>query len=386
MIKHNVNVFILTKYFILLVSILVFDNCTISNKSNKEYLTNSCNYFIKWKIIFSHNKKNLSVISNSKYVIITNNKIIQVIDINNGKKIWSRNFLYYTHYKSFNNLRLIRIYLVNNSIYLFTSRAEIYAVNVHNGNLIWYTKTVAPITSKLILANHLLIIYSDNILQAINENNGITKWMTSFYSNIISSYNAITPVSFFGIIVIFGSDGVISAVSLDQGNIIWHCYITAIKNKIVDIICNQIEPIIIGSTIYSIDINNNLIALNLYSGKILWTTKIYVISNLLYYNDYIYCIDDKHNLTSINVFTGKVILKNKIYLLYNTTVFLMYKYFLIIGNCDGYIYIFNILKCSVVCCMQINSFIINKIFLLKKDNFLVLLDSQIINIIVNTKY
>ncbi|MCV2524757.1 MAG: PQQ-binding-like beta-propeller repeat protein [Candidatus Lightella neohaematopini] len=367
--------------------ILIFSSCTINNKHNKYYYFDGFNYSIKWKKFISYNKDILDIISNDKYIIIAKyNGLIQVIDINYGRKIWSKNFFYYIHHRLLSNLKLIKIFLINNNIYLFTNKAEIYAINVNYGMLIWHTTTVMPITSKLLLVNHLLIIYSNNILQAINENNGATKWITSFYSNTVSLHNIITPVAFFGIVVVFSSNGIISAVSLDQGNIIWQKYITIYKKKLVTMISNQVEPIIINNTIYSIDVNNHLIALNLYSGKILWFVKTYIISNLLYYNNYIYCIDNQYNLLSINIFNGDVIWLQKKINLYNITIFLMYKNYLIISNSYDFIYIFDISKNSLVYYIKIKNFNINKIFLPKKNNFLILFNNQIMNIVINFKY
>ncbi|MCV2525263.1 MAG: PQQ-binding-like beta-propeller repeat protein [Candidatus Lightella neohaematopini] len=311
---------------------------------------------------------------------------MQVIDINYGKKIWSKNFFYCIHHKLLNNLKLIKIYFINDNIYLFTNKAEIYTINVNYGILMWYTTTVMPITSELLLVNHLLIVYSNNIIQAINENNGITKWITSIYSNTTLPYNIITPVAFFGIVVIFSNNGIISAISLDQGNIIWQRYIAITKNKLINMICSQVKPIILNNIIYSININNNLIALDLYSGRILWFVKIYVISNLLYHSNHIYCIDSQYNLISVNIFNGDITWLQKKINLCHTTIFLMYKNYLIIGNSYGFIYIFNISKNSVVCYIKIKNSSINKIFLIKKNNFLALFSNQIISIIINFKY
>ncbi|MCV2508738.1 MAG: PQQ-binding-like beta-propeller repeat protein [Candidatus Lightella neohaematopini] len=365
----------------------MFSSCTTSNKHNKYYYFNNYSYSIKWKKFYSNSKNILDIINNDKYIIIAKyNGLIQIIDINCGRKIWSKNFFHCVHYKLLNNLKLIKIFLIKNNIYLFTNQAEIYTINVDLGVLIWYTNTVMPITSKLLLINHLLIIYSNNILQAINENDGTTKWITSIYSNMVSSNNIITPVAFFGIVVVFNNNGIISAISLDQGNIIWQRYVAITKNKLTNMICNQVEPLIINNTIYSININNHLMALDLYSGKILWLIKIYVISNLLYYNNHIYCIDDQYNLISINILNGNIIWLQKKINLHNTTIFLMCKYYLIIGNSRDFIYIFDILKNSVVYCIKIKNFNINKILLLKKNNFLILFNNQIISIVTNFKY
>ncbi|MCV2499899.1 MAG: PQQ-binding-like beta-propeller repeat protein [Candidatus Lightella neohaematopini] len=358
----------------------------MNSKHNKYYYLNNCSYSIKWKKFFSYNKNILDIISNDKRIIIAKyNGVIQVIDIN-GRKIWSKNFFYCIHHKLLSNLKLIKMYLINDNIYLFTNKAEIYTINVNYGILMWYTTTIMPITSKLLLVNHLLIICSNNILQAINENNGTTKWITSIYTNIVSSNNIIAPVAFFGIVVVFSNNGVISAISLDQGNIIWQTYIAITKDKLINMICNQVEPIIINNIIYSIDINNHLVALNLYSGRILWFVKIYVVSNLLYYNNHIYCIDNQYNLISVNMFNGSVVWLQKKINLYHTTMFLMYKNYLIVGNSCGFIYIFNISKNRVVYYVKTKNFNINRILLLKKNNFLILSNNQIISIVINFKY
>ncbi|MCV2528992.1 MAG: PQQ-binding-like beta-propeller repeat protein [Candidatus Lightella neohaematopini] len=374
--------------FILIISILTFNSCMVTNRYNKSYLTSNYNYSIKWKIIFHHKKNFLDIINNNKYIVIAkNNGVIQVLDINYGKEIWKKNFFYCIHHKLFNNLKLTKVYLINNNIYLLTNQAEIYAININHGVLIWHTVIVMPIISYLLLANHLLIVCSNNTLQAINENNGTTKWVTSFYNHVILLNNdTIAPITFFGIIVIFSNNGIIIAISLDQGNIIWQRYTMVTTNKVVNTFYDQIKPIIVNNIIYSIDINNNLIALNLYSGKILWFIKICVVSNLLYYNNYIYCIDNQYNLISVNIFTGNIIwLQKKIYL-HNVIVFLMYKHFLLISNCYGNIYIFNILKSNMIYYAQIKNLNINKMFLIKKSNFLILSNNQIINIVINFKY
>ncbi|MCV2525433.1 MAG: hypothetical protein N4P87_02425, partial [Candidatus Lightella neohaematopini] len=69
-IKYNINIFILIKYFILIVIILVFSSCTINNKHNKYCCSNGCSYSVKWKKFFSYNKDILDIINNNKYIII----------------------------------------------------------------------------------------------------------------------------------------------------------------------------------------------------------------------------------------------------------------------------------------------------------------------------
>ena len=170
-------------------NITIKDNFLLVNDYNNNLIA-----FLRNKLVW---KKNLgqseNVIFTNVRPVIYENKIINpafnglfhILDLNNGKLIFS-------DYLQPNN-KMAKIYRNNdiianpithkNKMYIVSHSGTLASYNLDNQKLLWSVQ-IGGVNTPIISGNSLFLMDNKNILYAINIENGKTKWMKQFDLNI----------------------------------------------------------------------------------------------------------------------------------------------------------------------------------------------------------
>jgi len=149
----------------------------------------------------------------------------------------------------------------------------LYVLNEADGSLVWKKQVDGEILSKPLLAlNKVVALMGNGKVMAFDLDTGEHSW--TFQQDVpaltLRGTSGITEnqgAAFFGL-----PNGKIAGVLIEDGRAIWEAIVTQARggNELSGIIDVDSSPVILGSTMYAVGYNGNLVAIEVRSGKVLW--------------------------------------------------------------------------------------------------------------------
>ncbi|QJC35535.1 PQQ-binding-like beta-propeller repeat protein [Enterobacteriaceae endosymbiont of Donacia sparganii] len=270
----------------------------VGNKQGKIFAINIKKKSIIWtKNVFTEILSSL-IIRKNVLLIHSMDNILQGLDKNNGKIIWTVSL---GHSNGFSIQGVSTPVLFFDNVLTGSDNGIISFRIVTNGSLVW----------------------EQNLLRFNNKENFIN-------INDIDTQ----PVIHNGIVYVSSYNGIFMALDLSTGNIIWEKIYFTHKNFIIH-----------KNIIYLIDLQNRIFALNTDNGNLIWIQdkfKNNKINNLFFYKNKIFFTDNKGFFYWIDPKKGIFIGKKKIDK-YKINSILVIKNQLIIQTIYNKIYLFKIL-------------------------------------------
>jgi len=240
------------------------------------------------RINYNGNLKNISRFRFSKIdnfnqfepeIVFNNNNLFffdnkgSILKFNNSSKlIWKKNY----YLKSEKKLKPI-LFLANNKDVLVVADniAKYYALNINTGELLWSKENSAPFNSQIkIYRNMFFAIDFDNILRCYSLKDGKELWNVKTEKTFINSQKKLSLVIVNNKIYFNNSIGDISAVNIENGNLLWQTptqsseiYEDSFFLKTSDLIANN------NSILFSNN-KNEFFSLDINTGILNWKQKI----------------------------------------------------------------------------------------------------------------
>ncbi|WP_158332970.1 outer membrane protein assembly factor BamB [Blochmannia endosymbiont of Camponotus (Colobopsis) obliquus] len=307
-----------------------------------------------WSIAIGHGiakyYSNLHPICQDTNIFIAHRDgIIKKIDINSGKTIWKIDLSFSIEGRKLSSSPILLsggITFANDKIYIGSELAKVYAICAKTGAVIWKTEVMGEVLSSPVISNGSVLIHtSTGVFQALNECDGSIQWTVSFDVPLFSLRNKPSPVKFLDMVLLSHDDGTLSALLLNQGKLLWQQKITTVNELKQFFYLNSITttPIIINDVVYAQSYNDSLVALDIYSGQIIWSLKdISSIKNMVAVNFVLYLIDQNDQIIAVNAHDGAILWKQDNLLYKELTVPGIYNNYIVIGDRKGYIYLIDI--------------------------------------------
>lgn len=372
------------KLCFLFLLLLLNNNCSTFNKKNISVLYQKpsaklCLFKKIWQV--SVNKgiddfySNLTLAVRNNIVFVANRQgMIKAINAINGQIIWINNL-------TFNKSPALLsggINVYNKTLYIGSEKANLYALDINNGSIIWTNRVSGEILSSPIVSNGLVIVHSsDGMLQAFDKDSGIFKWIIRLYDPPFLSIRGLsTPSIVSDNIVIIGSDtGIINAVNINKGNIIWQKFISFPRGTTDIKKLNDIDhaPVFLEKKIYTFSYDGFLSILDVDSGKIIWNSKKIsnFITNLLVDENYIYLIssnkiraiskDNKSIVWNQNIFSDFSILEHAV----------LYNKYIILSDKKGYFYWIDKNNGNLIYRQKLDNYRIQSFMMLDQNKLLI---------------
>ena len=165
-------------------------------------------------------------------------------------------------------------------LYLLSDDNKLYAINTQNGKILWVHKTISNPTTisgaadPVIFKDYIIISYSSGEVFALNKKNGQEIWSDKLNSKNFNNSNYYlndidaTPIIIKDKLYIIGNGGLMKAININSGKIIWHREISSINDFHIN-----------KNYIYLIDNNAKLISLSLSDAKIKWIKNLKEFKN-----------------------------------------------------------------------------------------------------------
>ena len=195
--------------------------------------------------------------------------------------------------------------------------------------------------SRPVVSDGLVLIHTSNgQLQALNEADGLVKWTVNLDMPALSLRGESAPATAFGAAIVGGDNGRVSAVLMQQGQMIWQQRISqATGSTEIDRLSDvDTTPVIVDGVVYALAYNGNLTALDLRSGQIMWKRELGSVNDFIVDGNRIYMVDQNDRLLALST-EGGVTLWTQSDLLHRLlTAPALYNGSLVVGDSEGYMH------------------------------------------------
>jgi len=272
--------------------------------------------------------------------------IVKAMNIADGKEVWSVDLSEKTGWLSRNRPALLSggVTVAGAHAYIGSEKAQIYALNTADGTIAWQTRVAGEALSRPVVSDGLVLVHTSNgILQALNESDGAVKWTVNLDMPSLSLRGESAPTSAYGAAIVGGDNGRVSAVLMQQGQMIWQQRISQATgateiDRLSDV---DTTPVVVNGVVYALAYNGNLTALDLRSGQIMWKRELGSVNDFIVDGGRIYLVDQNDRLLALNTEGGVTLWTQSDLLHRNLTAPALYNGYLVVGDSEGYMHWIN---------------------------------------------
>ncbi|AWK14787.1 outer membrane protein assembly factor BamB [Candidatus Fukatsuia symbiotica] len=272
--------------------------------------------------------------------------LVQAMEVNSGKQIWRVNLAEKTHFLGNDRSAMLSggLTVADSHLYVGSEEARVYALNTSDGKLVWQSAVAGEVLSRPVVSDDLLLIHTSNgMLQALNRADGTIKWTLNLDMPLLSLRGESTPTVAMGAAIVGGDNGRVSAVMIEQGQLIWQQHISQITgateiDRLSDV---DMSPVVVEGIVYALAYNGNLTALDLRSGQILWQREMGSVDDFIVNMGRIYLVDQNDRIMALQSNGGVTVWNQSDLLHRNLTSPAMYNNYLVVGDSKGYLHWLN---------------------------------------------
>ncbi|WP_333855607.1 outer membrane protein assembly factor BamB [Leclercia sp.] len=268
--------------------------------------------------------------------------IVKAVNADDGKEVWSINLAEKSGWLSRTPALLSGgVTVAGGHVYIGSEKAQVYALNASDGSIAWQTRVAGEALSRPVVSDGMVLVHTANgQLQALNEADGAVKWTVNLDMPALSLRGESAPATAFGAAIVGGDNGRVSAVLMQQGQLIWQQRISQATgpteiDRLSDV---DTTPVIVNGVVYALAYNGNLTAMDLRSGQVMWKRELGSVNDFVVDGNRIYLVDQNDRLLALST-EGGVTLWTQSDLLHRLlTAPALYNGSLVVGDSEGYMH------------------------------------------------
>lgn len=234
------------------------------------------------------------------------------------------------------------ITLAGEQLLISSENAEVLALKVTDGNLLWRQTVGGEVISRPLVDQGLVLVHTNNgLLEALDQQSGQPRWQQSLDIPLLSLRGSSNPVaSSEGIMVVGGKNGRVNALSLEQGELLWQQQIaqptgTTEIDRLNDVAAT---PVIIDNRVLALSYHGTLSALALHSGQVMWQRPISSASDFIVVSQQLYLVDQADNVIAVDSRSGVELWRQSALRHRQLTSPTLYQGALVVGDAQGYLH------------------------------------------------
>jgi len=270
---------------------------------------------------------------------------VKAVNADDGKEVWSVNLAEKQGWMSSSPALLSGgVTVQGGHVYVGSEKAQVYALNTSDGTVAWQTSVAGEALSRPVVSDGVVLIHTSNgQLQALDQASGVVKWTVNLDMPALSLRGESAPVTAFGAAIVGGDNGRVSAVLMEQGQMIWQQRISQATgpteiDRLSDV---DTTPVVVDGVIYALAYNGNLTALDLRSGQIMWKRELGSVNDFIVDGGHIYIVDQNDRLLALTTDGGVTQWTQSDLLHRNLTAPVLYNGSLVVGDGEGYMHWIN---------------------------------------------
>ncbi|GAD78444.1 outer membrane protein assembly factor BamB [Vibrio ezurae] len=226
-------------------------------------------------------------------------------------------------------------------LFIGNENGEVIALDAQTGEERWRVEVDGEVLSVPETESNLVLVHTTRgALIALDEETGNEKWTVSTEVPTLTLRGTSSPVAVSGGVFWGTSNGRLAAALVDRGQMIWQQPVGTPKGatEIDRLVDSDAQPLVVGSMLYTIGINGQLIAIDLRSGSPAWKRNYSSAQNMATDGRNIYLVTDKDHIVAVDARSGTELWENRQleYRLLTGPAVIDRK--LVLGDSEGYLY------------------------------------------------
>lgn len=240
------------------------------------------------------------------------------------------------------NLPVSNQFLIyENTIIFGTSQGELIMAQLDNGKIVWRKQFTSEILSQGAVSDGILVINTvDGYLYGLDVSSGEQRWLYNRTVPVLTLRGSSSPVITNGIVLSGFDNGKLIALTLDTGRVIWDTTIalSSGSTEIERIIDINIKPVVKDDLIYIATFQGRLAAVELSTGKIVWTRDLSVYNNIKVDAFRVYVAAADSRIWALDRKNGATLWKQDALLRRNISGPALFNDQLVVGDFNGYLH------------------------------------------------
>lgn len=194
-----------------------------------------------------------------------------------------------------------------NTVFLGTNEADVIAVDANSGEELWRSTLTSEILSAPQRANNIVVVRTlDGKVFALDGKNGKRMWIYERATPNLTLRGTSKPVIYNGVVLAGFDAGRLAALDLNSGRLMWEARITTARgsNPIELMVDIDADPLVVNGIIYVASFQGQVAAVQLESGRILWTRDTSSFSNISVDDNYLYLSDEDSHVLAYDRYSG----------------------------------------------------------------------------------
>lgn len=231
--------------------------------------------------------------------------------------------------------------LSNQQLYVGTSDGTVLSLNVSDGKVIWQAGVSSEVLAAPKEARGIVVVRCvDGYLYGLDAKTGKQLWLVEQRTPSLSLRGTSEPVIAGDLVLNTFDNGRLVAVNLQTGKVLWQSSIAVPKGRtdLERMVDADANPVIVDDVVYAVAFQGRLVAMQLGSGRIIWTRDIDSYSGMSVDPYRIYLADSQGILWAFDRSTGATLWKQDALLRRSITKPLLHEQYLVVGDFNGFLH------------------------------------------------
>ncbi len=227
------------------------------------------------------------------------------------------------------------------AVFVGTSDGEVLALEEGNGELRWRARVPSEVLSAPTAAHGVVVVRTvDGKLLGLDVREGKRLWAHDSTVPALTLRSTSAPAIVADKVLGGFASGRLVALSISDGRVLWETVIAEPRGRselerLVDI---SSEPRVIDQTVYVSSYQGRIAALDVVSGRLIWTRDMSSYAGLSVDDRAVYITDDKGQVFSLDRRDGRALWKQDKLRARAVTAPAIYKDYVVVGDFQGYLH------------------------------------------------
>jgi outer membrane protein assembly factor BamB len=277
--------------------------------------------------------KLIPAIGSGKIIAADREGLVQARSLSTGSLIWETETE--MHFSSGPGLG-------SNTVILGSSDGEVVALDVETGSVLWKSVVSSEVLSVPVVAQNVVIVRTtDGFIIALDEKTGGKRWSYERTVPALSIRGTGSPLIVEDKVIGGYDNGKLMALRLADGKYVWETSIAVPKGRseIERLVDLDVDPIVVGDTIYVASYQGGVAAISALEGEILWRNEgISSHSGLSNDYRYLYLSNSESHVMQLDQRNGAALWKLQDLSQRRLTAPAPYENYVVVGDFEGYVH------------------------------------------------
>jgi outer membrane protein assembly factor BamB len=197
-------------------------------------------------------------------------------------------------------------------VLLGTRKGQVVALARDSGKQLWVGNVSSEILAPPTVSEGVVVVQSvDGRVSGLAAASGERLWLLDRSEPPLSLRGTSAPVTVAGVVLTGFASGKLAAIGLKDGRLIWEIPVTQARGRseierLVDV---DSAPLVIGKVLYAAAYQGKIVAVNLESGRILWSRDLSTYNEMDADHANLYITDEKGEVLALDLNTGATVWK-----------------------------------------------------------------------------